>query len=152
MKYLILFVCAFNLHSCCYIKKCVGVYLNPSFIAFSTPELDTIIFRKYKIHSNFRNPIDTLLIEPFNLRTTFTSSDTTFLFTNGVYPFPIISGFEYEIEVPGANTVARVTDIEETNSKQKTCLALDGESCYNELKHYRVNGVLNTVRAIYIHK
>lgn len=128
------------------------VYLSPLFISFTRPELDTVIFRKFKIHSNFRNPIDTMLIEPFTLPRTFTRNDTTFLFTSGIYPFPITSGFEYEIAVPGANTVTRVEEIEETNSKQKTCLALDGESCYNELKHYRVNGILNTAKAIYIHR
>ncbi|RPD43409.1 hypothetical protein [Paracnuella aquatica] len=140
MKFILYFFFCFIFYSCCFTQQCIDVRLNVSLVSFTNAEIDTIIFRRYNLNSNFQRPIDTLLYRPFNDASTFTSNDTTFLFPNGVSDFPLPSGFEYEIFLPSNQSLTRIKNISYEEKELTVCLSMEKEYCTDELKSYDLNG------------
>ena len=150
IPYIILIIFSFIFYSCCYTLQCGKAYLHPGFISFTPSELDTVVFRKYNMNSSFNILIDSMVIMPFNRPETFTRNDTTFLFSNGIYPFPLESNFEYELFIPATNTLIRIKDIQEEKLEQKICFALDRDQCYNKITFYNINGMVKPGEWIFV--
>ena len=141
-----------HFHSCCYTLQCQKINMAVSFISFSSSELDTIVFRRYQVNSSYQVLLDSVFVEPFKLPSTFIRDDTAHLFTAGSEAFQVGSTFDYEIWIPGANKLVRVSDIIEKKSEQKVCFSLDRTQCYNEITQYKIDGLLKTGPALFINK
>lgn len=155
--FLIAIVSMLAMVGCCYEVDCKQENLNFGLVSFSQTDIDTIIFRKYQPGSNFQSLKDTMQITNINLLTPAFSGDTV-LFLTSNYPstnikFQLVAGSDYEIFIPGANKLTRVTDILEQKSKRKNCDISDGnKTCYNPIISFRVDGQLKTGEAFYIRK
>jgi hypothetical protein len=152
MKYILyLFFCPV-FYSCCFTQQCIDVQLTVSLVSFTNSEIDTIIFRRYGLNSNFQRPIDTLLYRPFSNPNTFSSNDTTFLLSNGSPEFPFRSGYEYEIFLPANQTITRISNIAYEENEKKVCLSMEKVDCSDEIKNYKMNGEIKEGRWVVIKK
>src|SRR5688500_16784030 len=98
-------------YACCFTHQYIDDRLQVSLVSFTNAEIDTFLFRRYKLNSQFRRPLDTVRSQPFSHASTSSGNDTTFLFPHGVPAFPLPSGYEYEIVLPGHPSVTRISNI-----------------------------------------
>jgi len=156
MKYLLI-VIAFDLLlvGCCYEVDCEQENINFGLVSFTQSEADTIVFRKYQAKSNFQILEDTMQIANINVLTPVIRNDTILFWTSNSrttnIKFQLSAGNDYEIFIPAANKLARITDIVEQKTKIKHCDISDGNKiCYNPLISFRVDGQLKTSEPFYI--
>jgi hypothetical protein len=158
MKYLLVaMVSVSTLVGCCYEVDCEQENLNFGLVSFSQTDIDTIVFRKYHANANFQSLEDTMQITNINVLIPAISGDTVLFITSNYrstnIKFQVVAGHDYEIFLPGANKLTRITDILEQKTKRKNCDISDGnKSCYNPIISYKVDGQLKTGEPFYIRK
>lgn len=116
---------------------CADPQIQPSFIAFSIPDIDTFILRKYKINDNYQTLLDTFKVVYGYTGHYYTTNDTTSVFVidgeNGIKV-----GFDWQIFIPAKNKIIYVSDIlseKKTGKCNRGIFSLDpfGCTCINRV-------------------
>ena len=129
-----------------------------AFISFPQNSLDTIVYRKYVVGTNFQNLIDTVYITQQQIRLLQQRTDTTNVILNDpdLNPKP---GFDWQIFVPAVNRTISISDISKIDKTTK-CAVMQMPVkclCYDEIMTLKVDnqpgvlqkGVRNTDPGIY---
>jgi len=130
--------------SCSY--ECSNATANFSFVSFQPAETDTIIVRKFTKMSNFTSLLDTFSLNQSNSSYRNTN-DTLEVF----HPFGtdngLLSKYDYEIFLPGANRLFKISEIIEDFQSINQGLSCNKVGCMNFFKSYKMNAELITVNS-----
>lgn len=110
-------------------------------VAFSADETDTVIVRRFSTGSNFTALKDTFLFNSTNANFQ-RMSDTTLVLANIDQRQIITSAYDYEIFIPKANRLFKISDIVE--KIQTVSQGLDKVLCVNPITSYKIDGQLIT--------
>ena len=89
----IIFLSILNLESCCYNRECEKGALNIALVSFSFSDIDTLIFRRFLLNSNYLSPLDTMLIGDINIFNPYIRNDSIYLSTYNS------SNFKFQIQI-----------------------------------------------------
>jgi hypothetical protein len=153
-KIIVFAAAAVVLHGCCRTVKCSAVMLNMNLVGFQPSEMNSIVIRKYVANDNFQVQKDMMTIFNLSALNPYKSGDTTFLSLagNGIMHFQLSTGFDYMIQLPGANRSYRISDIIESPREIQHCKDEDADFCENEIVSYKVEGITQTQHNFYLRK
>jgi hypothetical protein len=120
----------------------------PVFISYSKADIDTIIYRRFKIGSNFQQRVDSILLGGKNVIDPIMVADSAYVSTRTDRLFNLQPGHDYEIFVPSTKYLARITEIVETNKQQKTT-PFDN-FCTSTIESFKRDGVIQKDLYLYI--
>jgi hypothetical protein len=141
--------------SCCYEVNCEQDSLKFTLISFSGSEIDSLIFRRFQANSNFQTLKDSMLIGNINILNPNAHGDSVSLATyNSTYfKFQLQPGYDYEIFIPGATKLVRISDIVERPTQQKECAVSDGNhGCSNPITSYRIDGQIRSGEYFFVRR
>ena len=132
---------------------CIKAQLKFDLIGFSDAEADTIILRRFDINGNFNMPKDSFVLDN-NRYARFNDTLKLVAFSGNAL---LESDFNYELFLPAAGSLVRITEINEVKSFQNCggIFATDKVACVNEIKSCKVNGLTVPIyhfNNLYIHK
>ncbi|MBC7934193.1 MAG: hypothetical protein H7Y86_02370 [Rhizobacter sp.] len=133
------------LASCTMKAPCDNGNIKLGFVSFSDTVTDSFILRQFKKSTNFKTPVDTILITrtngsykksndslqveySFNLKHGYTSSN-----------YGLTSEYDYEVYLPTINFTFQISDIVEEYKSQNKGLTSDTSTCANVIKSYKIN-------------
>jgi hypothetical protein len=141
MKYVFAFIFIFSITSCCKQRDCLPGHITEIDLASYQPaDIDTIILRRFAGASNFHTLLDTLLLSPINSNT-YPNGDTTRVYISDT-AVAMKAGCDYEIYIPGANTLARLSKIVAPQKQHQVCQVCDCAQgpCFNPVTSFTLNG------------
>jgi hypothetical protein len=134
--------------SCTKTKDCTPGSVVPVFISYSKADMDTIIYRRFKIGSNFQQRVDSILLGGKNVIDPIMVADSAYVSTRTDRLFNLQPGHDYEIFVPSTKYLARITEIVETNKQQKTT-PFDN-FCTSTIESFKRDGLIQKDLYLYI--
>jgi hypothetical protein len=117
MKWFLLFIITLSFFSCHPSPNCQKNQINPVFIGYTLSDIDTVIFRKYTLNSNFTQLLDTLLLDTtyahsYAYRYTVTHDSTILSLVVDTPQSAIVAGYDWKIFVPAKNQTIFISGIE----------------------------------------
>jgi len=107
---------SFIIAGCTQEFECADPQIQPAFIGFSSPDIDTFVIRKFKANGNYQTLLDTSMFIYGYSGPYYTSNDTTSVWVsneeNGIK-----AGFDWQIFIPAKNKTVFISDI---NSEKTT--------------------------------
>jgi hypothetical protein len=123
----------------CGSQPCQMANSIPAFVSFSEAETDTVVVRRFSKASNFTTLKDTFLLASANAH--FQRMNDTTLLLQMIDQYNIItSTYDYEIFLPKANRLFKISDVVE--KIQTVSAGLDKVACINPIVSYKINGQL----------
>lgn len=116
-------------------KECSGKLPAVVFVNYSPEQSDTLIFRRFNGNNQFSSLIDTILFVKNKITRTVVGQDSTILTTPYPAFYETMSAYNWEVVVPGAGTITRISDFvysRETESEKSA-------GCHSFVKSMRVN-------------
>lgn len=98
------------LESCTQEFDCANEQIQPAFINFSLPDLDTLVLRKFQPGNNYQNMIDTFNVIYGYHAQYLISNDTTIIFINDCKN-GIKAGYDWQLFIPAKNKTIFISDI-----------------------------------------
>jgi len=148
---LVVLISSIILVSCCRTDDCSPSVLRPVFVSFDSTEMDTLVYLKFKIGSNFNNPIDSVFVPRSEYLFPYTQGDSVYLSEPRNFSFEY--GYEYEVVVPGASRVFKIKDIKEQKTTHEVCILHDGpQECANPVLSYLVDAEVRTQEYMFLKK
>ncbi|MEO8860731.1 MAG: hypothetical protein ABI358_04875 [Ginsengibacter sp.] len=119
---------------------------SPALVSFSEAETDTVVVRRFSKATNFTTLKDTFLLTSANANFQ-RMNDTTLLLQNIDQYNIITSPYDYEIFIPKANRLFKISEVVE--KIQSVSGGLDKIVCINPIISYKINGQLITPTSYY---
>lgn len=141
MKYFFSLIFILWLSSCCKQRDCLTGHITEIDLAsFTSQDIDTIILRRFVAASNFHTLLDTVMLNPLNSNT-YPNGDTTRVYILDT-TVAMKAGYDYEIYIPGADTVTKVSNIIAPQKQHRVCLVCDCAQgpCFNPVTSFNLNG------------
>lgn len=139
----ILFLVSGFLSSCCKTYTCIPGSGTITLVNFPLNETQLIVLRRYQLNTNFTSKIDTVLydisgystvlINPYGNNAGVTPS------IRG-YKFFLEPGYDYEVVLPAARRISRITDVTATGFEQEFC-GFAKPGCRTIVYSLKVDGV-----------
>ncbi len=114
--------------SCCFEADCDQGQLNPIFVSFTDAEIDTLVFRRYEIGSNFQTKKDSFFISRINLLFPNRQGDSVFMSLSQSLLFQIKPSYQYEIFVPSLNKTYQISNIIEKSRDNENAFLQTGHN------------------------
>lgn len=120
---------------------CKDRYVKPVFIGYSLPDIDTLVFKKYKPGENFLTLVDSIVITNNGASAFYTIPGDTVIVEPTVIccQYDIMKpGFDWKIYIPAKNKTVSISAIASPQT-ETTCWKC---SCWNSIDSYRQDGQL----------
>ncbi len=125
----------------CARQPCQMANSIPALVSFSQAETDTVVVRRFSKATNFTTLKDTFLLTSANAN--FQRMNDTTLLLQNIDQYNIITSiYDYEIFIPKANKLFKISDVVE--KIQTTNAGLGKVGCINPITSYKINGQLIT--------
>ncbi|MDQ6902617.1 MAG: hypothetical protein M3139_06350 [Bacteroidota bacterium] len=118
----------------------------PALVSFSEAETDTVVIRRFSKATNFTALKDTFLLASANANFQ-RMNDTTLLLQNIDQYNIITSTYDYEIFIPKANRLFKISDVVEKFQTARAGLGKVG--CINPITSYKIDGQLISPTSYY---
>jgi hypothetical protein len=117
-----------------------GLRISP--VGFTDAERDTVVVRKFLKNGIFSIPADSFFISAANAD--FIVSHDTANMVSSVGLLRLVSKYDYEIYLPGANRLYRITEINEPQQEGKKNSIFNNNKllCGNTIQSYKQDGQL----------
>jgi hypothetical protein len=127
------------LFASCARQPCLRANSAIALISFTNAESDTVILRRFTRSTDFVTLKDTFILSSvignFQMR-----NDTTFIFQYVDQYNAITSTYDYEVSIPKANKVFRISNV--TEDIRSIHAGLGKVNCINPIISYKLNGQL----------
>ena len=123
----------------CARQPCSMANSVPALVSFSEAETDTVVVRRFSKATNFTTLKDTFLLTSATANFQ-RMSDTTLLLQNIDQYNIITSIYDYEIFIPKANRLFKISDVVE--QIQTESAGLGKVKCINPITSYKISGQL----------
>ena len=139
------FIFCITLLTACGSRPCIEGMPTLNYVSFTDAETDSIILRKYVKDGGFTSLMDSVIISKSN-SIYQKSNDTLHILTSpygGDYPLDI--HFDYEVYMPFANKLFRISNIVVKQTEVNEGISMDKTNCLDPIKSYTLNGqIINT--------
>ncbi len=125
----------------CSRQPCQMANSIPALVSFSQAETDTVVVRRFSKATNFTTLKDTFLLTSANSNFQ-RMNDTTLLLQSIDQNNIITSIYDYEIFIPKANRLFKISDVIE--KIQTATSGVNKVGCINPITSYKINGQLIT--------
>jgi len=140
------FIIVLSMGSCTMEFNCTDPQIQPAFINFSLPDLDTLVLRKFQPGNNYQILIDTFsLVYGYNAQYVVSNDTTTVFVIDGTHG--IKAGYDWQLFIPTKNRIIFISDIL-SEKKTGTCgsgiFSMDkfGCTCLNNVFSFKKDNQL----------